>query len=217
MKVKISSRSSLTLWAPSLPGAGACAGKALTLGKALAGLNAQSKGRRLGIYAPRPKPEGSSATAPPAAAPATVELMGRSIPVVRTRQGLRAADKGEAMSPESVRRYLDSKFGDSLAEVEKAMRELARSYPPAELHQKAFTLYESFRPAVPRAKGWGVAVELDLAAPPAVRRVGKHRSAWLRGFSRPYRQGHHRRGQKRRSRAIFRCARRPAHTSRSPV
>ena len=164
MKVKINRAPVLTLWAAIVAERlGHAQAEALTLGKALAGLNAQSKGRRLGIYAPRPKPEGSSATAPPAATPATVELMGRSIPVVRTRQGLRAADKGEAMSPESVRRYLDSKFGDSLAEVEKAMRELARSYPPAELHQKAFTLYESFRPAVPKGeKGWGVAGELDL-------------------------------------------------------
>jgi len=165
MKVKINRAPVLTLWAAIVAERlGHAQAEALTLGKALAGLNAQSKGRRLGIYAPRPKPEGSSATPPPAAPPATVELMGRSIPVVRTRQGLRAADKGEAMSPESVRRYLDSKFGDSLAEVEKAMRELARSYPPAELHQKAFSLYERFRPAVPKGeKGWGVAGELDLA------------------------------------------------------
>ncbi len=174
MKVKINRAPVLTLWAAVVAERlGHPQAEALTLGKALAGLNAQSKGRRLGIYAPRPETGGAARAAPRAAPAATVDLMGRSIPVVRTRQGLRAADKGEAMKPESVRRYLESKFGDSLAEVEQAMRDLARSYPPSELGERAFALYEGFRPAIPKGeKGWGVAGELDLAV---LRRL--HRSA----------------------------------------
>jgi hypothetical protein len=163
MKIKVNRAPVLTLWAAVVAERlGHSEAEALTLGKALAGLNAQSKGRRLGIYAPHPKAEGAAAkevTAPSE----SVELMGRQIPVVRTRQGLRAADKGEAMEPASVRRYLESKFGDQLADVQQAMSDLARSYPPAELASHAFALYEKFRPQIPQGeRGWGAAGDLDL-------------------------------------------------------
>jgi hypothetical protein len=165
MKIKINRAPVLTLWAAVVAERlGHTEAEALTLGKALAGLNAQSKGRRLGIYAPRPKSEAPSGATGPTPPSASVELMGRSIPIVRTRQGIRAADKGIALQPAAVRRYLESKFGDSLADVERAMRDLARSYPPAELGGKAFALYEGFRPSVPKGeKGWGAAGDLDLA------------------------------------------------------
>jgi type IV secretory pathway TrbL component len=164
MKIKVNRAPVLTLWAAVVAERmGHSEAEALTLGKALAGLNAQSKGRRLGIYAPRPKTEsvGAKETTAPSE---TVELMGRQIPVVRTRQGMRAADKGEAMEPASVRRYLESKFGDHLADVQQAMSDLAKSYPSAELPSHAFGLYEKFRPQVPQGeRGWGAAGDLDLA------------------------------------------------------
>ena len=165
MKVKINRAPVLTLWAAVVAERlGHTQAEALTLGKALAGLNAQSKGRRLGIYAPLPKSAAPSAPAEPQVPSASVELMGRAIPVLRTRQGLRAADKGEAIETAAVRRYLDSKFGAQLDEVRQAMIELARSYPPAELADRAYGLYEKFRPPVPKGeKGWGAAGELDLA------------------------------------------------------
>ena len=164
MKVKINRAPVLTLWAAVVAQRlGHSEAESLTLGKALAGLNAQSKGRRLGIYAPRPKPEGASGAEPPAPQ-GSVELMGRAIPVVRTPRGLRAADKGEAMQAAAVRRYLESKFGEQLPEVRQAMTDLARSYSREELTARAFALYEAFRPAIPKGeKGWGVAGELDLA------------------------------------------------------
>ena len=41
---------------------------------------------------------------------------------------------------------------------------LAHSIPVEELSERAFELYETFRPSVPRGvRGWGVAGELDLA------------------------------------------------------
>lgn len=164
MKVKINRAPVLTLWAAVVAQRlGYTEAESLTFGKALAGLNAQSKGRRLGIYAPRPKPESAPGTKP-SAAEGSVELMGRSIPVVRTPRGLRAADKGEALDPDSVRRYLESKFGEALPEVRQAMTDLARSHSREDLAGRAFALYEAFRPAVPKGeKGWGVAGELDLA------------------------------------------------------
>jgi hypothetical protein len=164
VKIKINRAPVLTLWAAVVAERlGHSEAEALTLGKSLAGLNAQSKGRRLGIYAPRPKGEAPAATE--ADEPSeSVELMGRRIPVVRTRQGLRAADKGQAMEPASVHRYLETKFGDQLADVQRAMSDLARSYPPAELATRAFGLYEEFRPKIPQGeRGWGAAGDLDLA------------------------------------------------------
>jgi len=165
MKIKVNRAPVLTLWAAVVAERlGHSEAEALTLGKALAGLNAQSKGRRLGIYAPRSKAEADVGTKEVPSPSETIELMGRQIPVVRTRQGLRAADKGEAMEPASVRRYLESKFGDHLADVQQAMSDLAKSYPPAELASHAFTLYEKFRPQVPQGeRGWGAAGDLDLA------------------------------------------------------
>src|SRR5262245_13802792 len=69
---------------------------ALTLGKAVAGLNAQSKGRRLGIFE-EPKDvqaDKDAKTRQPGEAP-TVSLLHRRVPVVRTERGLRATVKGQ--------------------------------------------------------------------------------------------------------------------------
>jgi hypothetical protein len=43
------------------------------------------------------------------------------------------------------------------------MVELAKSVPPSELNEKAYGLYEKFRPEVPSGKrGWGASGNLDL-------------------------------------------------------
>lgn len=43
------------------------------------------------------------------------------------------------------------------------MAELAGSIPPEELSERAYALYEQFRPEIPRGRaGWGAAGELDL-------------------------------------------------------
>jgi hypothetical protein len=172
MKIKVNRAPVLTLWAAVVAERlGHSEAEALTLGKALAGLNAQSKGRRLGLYAPRSKGEAPASAHEGKSPSESVELMGRQIPVVRTRQGLRAADKGEAMEPASVRRYLESKFGDRLTDVRRAMSDLAQSYPPAELASHAYALYEEFRPQVPQGeRGWGAAGDLDLSL---VRKLGR--------------------------------------------
>ncbi len=137
---------------------------ALTLGKAVAGLNAQSKGRRLGIYQPKESVEGE--VKPPKPAEGEVvyaSLLGRLVEAVQTPQGLRATDKGQPADPQNVRRYLEKKFGWSLGEVKEAMQALAKAYPPEELEDRAFSLYEKFRPEIPEGvKGWGAAGELDL-------------------------------------------------------
>ena len=91
--------------------------------------------------------------------------MGREVPVVSTDAGLRALSKDEAISPPSVQKYLEQKFGDDLDQARSALEALAKSYSPAELQNLAYSLYEKFRPAIPEGKkGWGAKGELDLNA-----------------------------------------------------
>ena len=138
---------------------------ALTLGKSVAGLNAQSKGQRLGIYE---EPEEKEAKARPEkervpGEKTYVNLLGRSVPAVYTKDGLRALDKDKPGSPRSVQRYLAGKFKENLPDVRAAMQSLAESMSPDELSRRAYSLYEQFRPEIPQGKrGWGAIGELDL-------------------------------------------------------
>jgi hypothetical protein len=130
--------------------------EALSLGKAVTGLNAQTKGQRLGICTKREARGGKQE------ARDAVELMGREIPVVRTPEGIRALNKGVPVSAESTQVYLESKFGEHLAAVRAAMEELARSQKPDVLAARAFALYAQFRPQIPDGvKGWGAKGNLD--------------------------------------------------------
>ena len=56
-------------------------------------------------------------------------------------------------------------FGDDLGEVRSAMEELAGAFEPEDLEERAFGLYEDFRPEVPKGKrDWGAKGDLDLSA-----------------------------------------------------
>ena len=165
-KIKINRAPVMTLWAAVVAERlGYDEDASLSLGKAVAGLNAQSKGRSLGIYASK---EGSSKEAERGRAKSEtspVTLLGRPVPTVRGKQGLRASIKGEVVESAPVRKYLESKFGEDLVEVRAAMQALAQSYEPEALNERAFALYERFRPVVAKGKqGWGAAGELDLGA-----------------------------------------------------
>src|SRR5690242_13951489 len=97
----------LTLWAAVVAERlGFERDEALTLGRALAGLAAHAKGVRLGLFEPSAPEEVRERL--------EVHLMGRTIPVVRTPEGLRALAKGQPTKPGSVERYLEGKFGDAL-------------------------------------------------------------------------------------------------------
>lgn len=166
-KVKINRAPVLTLWATVVAARlGYKRDAALTLGKAVAGLNAQSKGRRLGIFEEPQEKDKEPEKEPKAARTGEltlVPLLGRMISVAHTDDGLRAVSKGQPISPDSVSRYLKQKFGENLPEVEEAMEALAKAYKPAGLEKQAYALYEQFRPVIPEGKrGWGAAGELDL-------------------------------------------------------
>jgi hypothetical protein len=173
--VKINRAPVLTLWAAVVTERlGYDHGTALTLGKAVAGLNAQSKGQRLGIYEkPKDKPaKGRQKTTTEEPRPQVlVTVLGRAVPTVRTKDGIRALAKGVPINPQSVQRYLDLKFLEDLSDVQDAMEALAKSYKPERLADEAYSLYEHFRPTVPEGeKGWGAKGDLDLGK---IRSLGK--------------------------------------------
>jgi hypothetical protein len=139
--------------------------EALTLGKAVAGLTAQSKGQRLGLFTPSPESvRRRRAQRAKAVGVFHVALLGRAVPVVHTDEGLRASGKDQRpVAPASVQKYLESKFGDSLSAVRHSMQALAKSRKPEVLAEEGFRLYEQFRPAVPAGEsGWGAKGTLSL-------------------------------------------------------
>jgi hypothetical protein len=164
-KIKINRAPVLTLWAAIVAERlGYDEETALTLGKAVAGLNAQSKGRRLGIYEEKTEAEKKEEKKKEKPAKTEfIEVLGRGVPAVKTPHGLRAAVQGKPISSESVQAYLEQKFGDELEDARAAMEKLAKAYTPKQLESKAYDLYEKFRPEIPEGKkGWGAKGELDL-------------------------------------------------------
>jgi hypothetical protein len=145
----------LTLWA-------AVVAQRLTLGKAVAGLNAQAKGRRLAIFKPHEE-KAKKARDKERDERFWIEICGRAVPAKTTDDGIRAMKGAQMIEPDGVRLYLASKFGEDLKAVRSAMQRLAKAYRPKELAQDAYRLYERFRPAIPEGvKGWGAKGDLDL-------------------------------------------------------
>lgn len=137
---------------------------ALTLGKAMAGLNAQAKGRAIGVFGPPRATERDGS--PKKTGPGEdfwVNLCGRPVPAKDTDAGVRAVVKDQPIEPAQVEKYLEGKFGEDLPAVRAAMEELADAFAPDELCEIAYSLYERFRPEIPRGQqGWGKAGVLDL-------------------------------------------------------
>ena len=139
--------------------------EALTLGKAVAGLTAQAKGQRLGIFTPSPAAvRKKRAEKAKAAGVFRVALLGRAVSVLQTDDGLRATGKDQKpVDPASVEKYLGSKFGDALPAVRAAMAKLAKSRKPGALAEEGFRLYEAFRPSIPAGtRGWGAKGSLSV-------------------------------------------------------
>lgn len=162
--IKVNRAPVLTLWAAVVAERlGFARDEALTLGRAVAGLNAYAKGKALGLFKPAPKAVKEQRARLRHGEALSIDLLGRAVPAVHTPDGLRALSKDRPIAPESVERYLVSKFGDALDDVRAAMTTLARSRPPEDLADEAFSLYEDFRPAVPAGvQGWGAAGVLDI-------------------------------------------------------
>ena len=161
--IRINRAPVLTLWATAVAERlGFDQDEALSLGKAVAGLTAQSKGQRLGIYKSVPQ-EVKKARARKRGEEFFVEICGRAVPAINTTNGVRAVIKNKPIEAMSVERYLESKFGESLGTARDAMRDLAKAFRPEQLLKNAFSLYEQFRPAIPEGvTGWGAKGNLDI-------------------------------------------------------
>src|SRR5512138_715187 len=141
--IKINRAPVLTLWSAIVAERlGYNHDEALSLGKALTVLNAQSKGRRLGIYKKAEKEQDDEKDRQEhrkkteerqAGGVKMVEVVGRPVPAVQTEGGLRATIDGEEVDPKSAERYLEKKFGAQLAEARRALEDLAQAYSPQEL------------------------------------------------------------------------------------
>jgi hypothetical protein len=165
-KITINRAPVLTLWAAVVAERlGYDRDAALTLGRSVAGVNAQLKRRALGMSeAPTPAEMAKRRREAKHDETVEIELLGRVVRAKHTADGMRAMERGRPSDPEAVERYLESKFGESLAAARAAMKALAAAIPPAELASHAFALYEQFRPSIPPGvRGWGAAGELDLA------------------------------------------------------
>src|SRR5438067_9811214 len=92
----------LTLWAAAVAQRlGFDEDEALTLGKAAAGLNAQAKGRRLGIFRPQEqKPK--KAREKERGERLLIEVLGRPVPATVTEEGIRAVRGNKPIDPGSV-------------------------------------------------------------------------------------------------------------------
>ena len=153
----------LTLWAAVVAQRlGFDEDEALSLGKAVAGLNAQAKGRRLGIFKPHEE-KAKKARQKERGQRFFIEVLGRPVPAANTEDGILAVRGNKPLDPDSVRSYLEDKFGEDLKAVRSAMQKLAKAYTPQELAHDAYRLYERFRPDIPAGKrGWGAKGDLDL-------------------------------------------------------
>jgi hypothetical protein len=128
--VKINRAPVLILWAAVVAERlGSEWDEALTLGRAVAGLNAYSKGVLLGPYEPTPEAERVRRRVAHHGATMQVDLLLRAVSAVQTPDGLRALSKDRPISPASVELYLTSKIGERLADARAAMTRLARSMP----------------------------------------------------------------------------------------
>ena len=170
-RISINRAPVLTLWAAVVAERlGFSADESLTLGKAVAGLNAQAKGRRLGIFKPQ-ETAAKQAREKSHGEELWIEICGRPVPAKNTSQGIRAVHGAAVIDPQSVEQYLQQKFSENLGLVRSAMRGLAKSYDRQTLADVAYSLYERFRPEIPEGKkGWGAKGELDLGL---IQRLGK--------------------------------------------
>lgn len=162
--IKVNRAPVLTLWAAVVAERlGHPPETALSLASAVAGTAARAKARRLGIAEERDdaKDHAETVTGP---TQETARLLGKSIRLTHDNDGVVLAEGGGKPAPAGpVQAYVTKAFGEHLAEVRKAMEELAARYEPGELNRLGFHLYEHFRPEVPSdVRGWGAKGVLDL-------------------------------------------------------
>jgi hypothetical protein len=82
-------------------------GEALTFGRAVAGLNAHSKGVSLGLFHPTPKEVKEHRRKMRIEKTVSIDLVHRAVPAKRTDEGLRALSGESPIRPENTRHPLN--------------------------------------------------------------------------------------------------------------
>jgi len=167
LEIKINRAPFLTLWAAVVAEhVGFDPEEALTIGKAVAGLTAQAKGRNLGIFHERPAEEIEKVKQLREGMDAkSIPFMGRTLSCVMTEDGIRTLVRDKPVDPSSVERYLAGKFGEHLVSVKEQLTTLAETFGQDELLRQAMGIYMKLRPSVPKGReGWGKQGLLDRAA-----------------------------------------------------
>ena len=141
-RIEINRAPVLTLWAAVVAERlGFDWEEALTLGRAVAGLNAYSKGKALGLFEPTPEAVREKREQLRRQKGAfSIDLLNRKVPAVHTEAGIRALQKDQQTNPISVTGYLERAFGDAFEDTRDAMTVLARAYEPQELAAAGYRL-----------------------------------------------------------------------------
>ncbi|KAK9847254.1 hypothetical protein WJX84_000566 [Apatococcus fuscideae] len=167
-EVQVNRAPVITLWAAVVAQRqGHSRDAALTFGKYISGMLAQSKGRSIGIYEDDSKPEEEKSEAKrkeEEAGVQRVDVFGMSVKAVKVGEELRAAESNnKPSSPKATEGYLQRAFGDRYKDVEDIFKELAETFSPEDVAASGYKLYEKFRPSVPQGqRGWGAKGVLDL-------------------------------------------------------
>eukprot|EP00897_Mesotaenium_endlicherianum_P006894 jgi/Mesen1/6232/ME000320S05423 len=164
--VKINRAPVLTLWVAVVAvREGYAYEEGLTFGKAVSGLYANSKGKRLGIFE-EPDEEVKESRRKKREEAEKFEVFGAKLAGKTTSDGKRfAVHDGKPIAPASVSTYLKKAFSDNLDRVKAAFEALAGAYPEDKIGKEGYHLYEKFRPIVSEGtKGWGAKGVLDLDA-----------------------------------------------------
>jgi len=120
--------------------------EALTLGRAVAGPNAYSKGKALGLFEPTPQAvKEKREQQRREKGPFSIDLRSRKIPAVHTEAGMRALQKDQPANPASVMNYLAHAFGDLLDDARDAIALSAGAHEP----QESDRAYGEIRPEIP--------------------------------------------------------------------
>lgn len=167
-KIHINRAPVITLWVPVVAERqGFKFEEGLSFGKAIAGMYAHAKGKRIGVIDDagdtREKRETRQRIKEDLE---QVEVFGTKLSTKRTPEGhvLAVDPSGKPIAPAPVLAYLKRAFGSNFGAVKGAMEALAQAYSKEDIGRMGYNLYEKFRPAVPEGgRGWGAKGLLDLS------------------------------------------------------
>jgi hypothetical protein len=146
----------LTLWAAVVAEVlGVEHHEALSFGRAVPVLNAYSKGVSIGLFQTTPAEVKEQCQKMCKEETVTVDLLHRAVPAKYTDEGLRAFSGDSPIHPESVQKYLESKFRDALDDIFRrcwSSRSLCR---PLSWRKKPMPGTRNFGRRSPRAEKGG--------------------------------------------------------------